>query len=589
MEGSYIFNIYSLALIFSSIPAFALAMWIGLHKNKSFFNWYSLLLIAAATWAVAYGFELASQSLEQMLFWIKIEYIGICALPTLWLVFCFNFIGREYWVNPFSLGVFILYSVSTYIAVFTNNSHHLFYASTQLNTVAAPFPLLEIEPGPWYRLHTLIFYVMVIWGYIALFFYLGSSKSIFRKQNVIIIISTLIPLLVNVAYVFLELRPYGHLDLTPFAFLGTAFIIAMGLLRVGLFDLMPIARAKVIHQMGDGFVLIDDQGRISDFNESFLKLSLKREEDLLANSLDEIFGENISSQKSRAANVIKYKDHHYELSRVDFDQGSKVIGQSILFKNVTERVIGDRRLKEQRVELQKLNSLKDRLFSIIAHDLRGPLHNLQEVLSLVNANLLSEEERESLMQDLSRSVDQSVGLMENLLSWANSQQKGESIKRESFNLNDLLLEVLHSINALLEKKSLKVTLDMDQSALVLADKEMIKIVLRNLISNAVKFSNESTIISISARPGKKGLEIAVSDEGIGMSAEVLRKLFSLDLRSRRGTSNEEGSGLGLMLCKDFIEKNSGSLNVKSEEGKGSTFSFCLPQTETLPVAEDLKL
>tara|TARA_R110002050_G_scaffold154363_1_gene282231 strand:- start:2904 stop:4658 length:1755 start_codon:yes stop_codon:yes gene_type:complete len=579
MEGLYIFNIYSLALIFSSIPAFALAVWIGLHKNKSLFNWYSLLLFAAALWAVAYGFELASQSLEQMLFWIKIEYIGICALPTLWLVFCFNFIGREYWVNPYSLGIFILYSVSTYIAIFTNNSHHLFYASTQLNTIAAPFPLLEIEPGPWYRLHTLIFYAMVIWGYISLFFYLGSSKSIFRKQNIIIIISTLIPLLVNVAYVFLEIRPYGHLDLTPFAFLLTAFIIAMGLLRIGLFDLMPVARAKVINQMGDGFVLIDDQGRISDFNESFLKLSLKREEDLLANSLDEIFGENISSQKSRLANVIKYNDHHYELSRVDINQGSKVIGQSILFKNVTERVIGDRRLKEQRLELQKLNRLKDRLFSIIAHDLRGPLHNLQEVLSLVNANLLSEDERESLMQDLSSSVDQSVGLMENLLSWASSQQKGESIKRESFNLNDLLLEVLHSINALLEKKSLEVTLDIDQSALVLADKEMIKIVLRNLISNAVKFSNESTTISISASPGKKGLEIAVSDQGIGMSAEEMKKLFSLDLRSKRGTSNEEGSGLGLMLCKDFIEKNSGSLKVKSEEGKGSTFSFCLPQTD----------
>ena len=581
MEGSYIFNIYSLALIFSSIPAFALAVWIGLHKNKSLFNWYSLLLLAAAIWAVAYGFELASQSLEQMLFWIKIEYFGICALPTLWLVFCFNFIGREYWVNPFSLGVFLLYSVSTYIAVFTNNSHHLFYASTQLNTVAAPFPLLEIEPGPWYRLHTLIFYAMVIWGYIALFFYLGSSKSIFRKQNVIIIISTLIPLLVNVAYVFLEIRPYGHIDLTPFAFLLTAFIIAMGLLRIGLFDLMPIARAKVINQMGDGFVLIDDQGRISDFNESFLKLSLKREEDLLGNSLDEIFGENISSQKSRAASVIKYKDHHYELSRVDVNQGSKVIGQSILFKNVTERVIGDRKLKEQRVELQKLNNLKDRLFSIIAHDLRGPLHNLQEVLSLVNANLLSDEEKESLMQDLSRSVDQSVGLMENLLSWASSQQKGETIKKESFNLSDLLHEVLTSIKALLEKKSLKIVLDLDQKLIAMADREMIKIVLRNLISNAIKFSNEATTISISAKSGEKGLEIAISDQGIGMSAEELKKLFSLDLRSRRGTSNEEGSGLGLMLCKDFIEKNKGKLSVKSKEGRGSTFSFILPKAESL--------
>ncbi|PTM06160.1 MAG: hypothetical protein DA405_01310 [Bacteroidetes bacterium] len=167
---------------------------------------------------------------------------------------------------------------------------------------------------------------MVIWGYISLFFYLGSSKSIFRKQNIIIIIITLIPLLVNVAYVFLEIRPYGHLDLTPFAFLGTAFIIAMGWLRIGLFDCVPIARAKFIHQVGAVFVLIGDQGRISDYNESFGRLSKKSEEDLLAVSLDEVFEQNIVTRISASNNVIKYQDDFYELIRVDVNHGKKVVG-----------------------------------------------------------------------------------------------------------------------------------------------------------------------------------------------------------------------------------------------------------------------
>jgi len=575
MEASYVFNVYSLALIFSSIPAFVLAVWIGVNRKKTLFNWYSLVLLAAAIWSAAYGFELASLSLEQMLFWIKIEYIGICSLPSLWLVFCFNYVGRERWVNPYTLGIFILYSLSTYVAVFTNTNHHLFYSSVSLDITAGPFPLLAIEPGPWYVMHTIIFYGMVIWGYVSLFFYLGSSRAIYRKQNLIIIGSTIIPLLVNISYVFFDMRPYGHIDLTPFAFLATSFILATGLLRVGLFDLMPIARSKIINQMEDGFVLIDEQGRISDFNASFVKLSRRAEGELLALPLDEVFNQRVSSLLG-SNDLLQYQDEHYELSRVEINHGTKNVGQSILFKNVSERVLSDIRLKEQRLELENLNGLKDRLFSIIAHDLRGPLRNLQEVLSLIHTNVLSDKEKEFLLKELSRSVDQSVGLMENLLSWASSQQNGENIKQHRFNLNELFQEVLDSIKALIGKKSLEVKLELEPDLEVFADREMIKIVLRNLVGNAIKFNHQGAVISIKGQL-KDEVNISVSDEGIGMSPEVLDQLFSLDLRSRKGTSNEEGSGLGLMLCKDFIEKNGGKLDVKSEEGKGSIFSFVLAQ------------
>ncbi len=575
MEGSYAFNIYSLALVFCSVPAFALAIWIGINRNKTLFNWYSLLLFAAAVWSAAYGFELASSSLEQMLFWIKIEYIGICALPSLWLIFCFNFIGREHWVNPYTLGVFILYSLSTYVAVYTNADHNIFYSSTRVDLSSAPFPLLALEPGPWYKLHTLIFYIMIVWGYVSLFFYLGSSRAIYRKQNAIIIFSTLLPLLVNIGYVFFDLRPYKHIDLTPFAFLGTSFIMAMGLLKVGLFDLMPIARSKVINQMDDGFVLLDEQGRISDFNDSFLSLIEREEAELLAKSLDELFRQPISAAPQDASDLLEYQGQFYELSRVEISHGAKVVGQSILFKNVSERMFSEMKLKEQRLELEKLNVLKDRLFSIIAHDLRGPLHNLQEVLSLIHANVLSDEEKEYLLVELSRSVDQSVGLMENLLSWASSQQKGEKLKPEGFRINELVEEVLNSIKALVEKKDLNLKFGLEEDLKVLADREMIRIVLRNLIGNAIKFSHKGGTISIKSQQDD-GLIISISDEGVGMPPEVLKQLFSIDLQSRKGTLKEEGSGLGLILCKDFIDKNSGHLKVESEEGQGSTFSFTLP-------------
>jgi PAS domain S-box-containing protein len=575
MEGSYVFNIYSLVLIFSSIPAFSLAIWIGLKKHQFLFNWFSLMLIASAWWSMAYGFELASQTHDQMLFWIKLEYLGICALPTLWLIFAFTFAGKEHWANPFSISVFSLYSVSTYIIVFTNNSHRLFYSATSVDVVAGPFPLLHIVPGPWYWLHTIIFYGMVVLGYMSLFLYVGNSKTLFRKQNLLVVVATMIPLLVNLTYIFFDIRPYEHIDLTPFAFLITAFIVAMGLLKVGLFDLSPIARAKVINQMRDGFVLIDPLGRVSDFNPSFTGLIGRAENEIVGSSIEDLFDENLSDLLLGSDTIIKRNNHYYELSHVAINQKEKHIGKSILFKDVTERVKSDKSLREQRVELEKSNRLKDRLFSIIAHDLRGPLLNLQEVLALVNSNLLSQEEKESLLSELSRSVDQSVGLMENLLTWASSQQKGEIISSELFEMNLLVTEVLDSINALLLKKAIEVKVNIGASAIVRGDREMIKIVLRNLVSNALKFSQIASEINIDVK-AKRMMEIRIKDQGVGMSSEELENLFSMDMRRRLGTENEEGSGLGLVLCKDFIEKNGGVLKVESIEGKGSTFSFTLP-------------
>jgi signal transduction histidine kinase len=142
-------------------------------------------------------------------------------------------------------------------------------------------------------------------------------------------------------------------------------------------------------------------------------------------------------------------------------------------------------------------------------------------------------------------------------------------------MNLLVTEVLDSINALLLKKAIEVKVNIGASAIVRGDREMIKIVLRNLVSNALKFSQIASEINIDVK-AKRMMEIRIKDQGVGMSSEELENLFSMDMRRRLGTENEEGSGLGLVLCKDFIEKNGGILKVESIEGKGSTFSFTLP-------------
>ncbi len=582
MLGQFQFNFFSLALIFSAALAFLLAIWI-LRKRGHVFNWFSAMLAASAWWAMAYGFELASSTLDAMLFWIKIEYIGISTLPSLFLIFCYVFIGRTNRLVSLTFIALFGYSLITYLAVFTNEYHHLFYASTSVDR-SGPFPLLAIEAGPWYHIHTIIFYLLVIIGYWALIDNMRQTRKVFRKQNRLLVIGTLVPLLVNFGYIFFDLRPYGHLDLTPLAFLFTSFIIAIGLLRFGLFDISPMARSRVIAEMSDGVVVLDAFQRIIDYNDAFFELANEGERELIGMDIHELvtdpnFPKDLMDEDllaQRAFMIRSAKQRHLELSITGLYEKSGVLnGAALLFKDVSERVEAQADLMAKTVELEKLNGLKDRLFSIIAHDLRGPLLNLQEVMSLVNQGILNEEERAEMLKMLEQNVDQSVSLMQNLLAWASSQQKGESLSLTSFNIKDLVLEVGGSLKAMMAKKSIEFSLELKDGPQVFADREMIQIVVRNLISNALKFTNIGGHIKVYCEVEAELCRLFIEDDGAGISPEALKLLRAEERLSTKGTANEEGSGLGLMLCRDFVAKNGGSLQIESKLGKGSVFSFDL--------------
>ena len=577
------FNIYSLALIFSASFACLLSLWIS-RKKGPIFRWFSLMLGASAWWAMAYGFELASSNLVQMLFWIKMEYLGISTLPSLFLIFCYSFIGRTSRLVSFTYMAVFGYSLITYLVVFTNDYHQLFYASTSVDT-SGPFPLLAIQPGPWYHIHTVIFYVLVGVGYWALIDNMRHTRKVFVRQNRLLVIGTLVPLLVNFGYIFFDVRPYGHVDLTPFAFLFTSFIIAIGLLRFGLFDISQTARSRVISELGDGVVVIDAFQRIIDYNLSFQKVLRSDDEDLIGLKLHELFpNEKLPADflddqvlENGALMIQAAGGRHFELSITGlYEKGGVVNGAALLFKDVSGRIEAQVELLNKTMELQKLNGLKDRLFSIIAHDLRGPLLNLQEVMTLVNQGILSETEREDMFKVLSDNVDQSVALMQNLLIWAQSQQKGEKLSLSSFNLKDLVLEVQANLKPILDKKIIQLILNVNEGTQVFADREMIQIVIRNLVSNAAKFTNESGAIEIACDGDDSNCWVHVKDQGVGMSPDVLSRLRAEEMYSSQGTASEEGSGLGLVLCRDFIRKNGGNLQIESEQGAGSTFSFNIP-------------
>ena len=239
------------------------------------------------------------------------------------------------------------------------------------------------------------------------------------------------------------------------------------------------------------------------------------------------------------------------------------------------------RVEEQNIQLQNLNATKDRFFSILGHDLKSPLNSLSSFSNLLinYFDSLSKEEIQTLAKDLDKSLKNLYSLLDNLLEWARSQTGNISFKRESFDLTTVLTENKELLNGQASNKQISILQERTAPLPVSVHKHSITTVVRNLVSNAIKFTPAGGQIKINASENQQEVVVSVADTGVGMSEAVIKNLFRIDSKhSTLGTANEKGTGLGLVLCKDFVEKNGGRLWVESKEGQGSVFYFTIPKS-----------
>ena len=238
-------------------------------------------------------------------------------------------------------------------------------------------------------------------------------------------------------------------------------------------------------------------------------------------------------------------------------------------------------IEKKRKELEELNATKDKFFSIIAHDLKNPFNTvigLSELL-LYRYDSYDEEKIKEFIGQINKFSSNAYNLLDNLLQWARSQTGRIKVNKSQINLCKLVDENFHLLQDKADEKSLELINKVDGSLISWADKNMINTVIRNLISNALKFTGENGYIKvISEDSGENMVKISVIDNGVGMDQEEIPKLFKITTNfSKEGTNSETGTGLGLILSHEFIEKNDGQIWVESEKGKGSAFNFTLPK------------
>ncbi|WP_324671611.1 HAMP domain-containing sensor histidine kinase [Hymenobacter sp. GOD-10R] len=245
-------------------------------------------------------------------------------------------------------------------------------------------------------------------------------------------------------------------------------------------------------------------------------------------------------------------------------------------------------LRQQQEELAQLNKTKSLLFCALAHDVRSPLGSLYSLLTLLDLGTIPIERLAAHKEQLTYTLDTTLQLLDSLLNWSAAHLQDVRPRPKKLVLNELVIETLALVSVEAKRKRISLQNELEQSYMCLADPDMTRLVLRNLLSNAIKFTPEFGVVRIAAAPKGAFWEVAVTDTGVGITdADRLRIFGEAKLHTTSGTADERGTGLGLRLCKEFVERNGGQLSFQTQPELGTTFCFTIPRatdalTEAVP-------
>jgi|GEM_PF-2222022 len=578
------FNGYVFALIFNTILASTLFVYTWNFKDIAGSKYFALFLLGCAVWDLSAIFELSATDLTTKILFSKISYFGAVSVANFWFFFATSFSKKYRIKNKNHYILFWLVPVFVLIMAWTNKVHHLIWPEVYL--ADSPYGIIAI-----YK-HGILFYVNVVYSYILLL--LGAViiikeaadfPKIYRRQSLILILAVCIPWLGDILYV-LGVSPIHGLDFGTFAFTISAILIVFGFLRLHLFSISPIAQEIIFTNIIEGIIVTDENYRLVQMNQS----------------AKEYFSSPIHTGEDIKQSIISHFPN-IDLNKLDVEQetftsgdgreiwtGIKIssiknfrgeyLGRLFIFRDITVRKRSEEALKKSETNLRETNEIKNRFFSILSHDLRNPFSSVlgfSEILK-EDYNILSDEEKIDYIEQINISTNNIYRLLEDLLEWSKLNMDSLEPEIEKINLFNETEETIKLLKSLAAKKNVRIKNKIAPNYKVNSDASMVQLLLRNLISNAIKFSPREGIIRVCFKENINDIEIIVIDNGIGIAPESIPLLFRPDIKfSTEGTAKEKGTGLGLVLCKEIVEKLKGKIWVESKPGEGSSFGFTLPR------------
>lgn len=546
---------------------------------------FTLMMLSAAIYAFGAMVESAAVTIDSKVFWSKVEYIGVTFATTLLLIFVVNLVSKG--TNPIIKRVRWLYIFPLIILslAWTNEYHHLIWQS---------FEWSRDGNNVLFYHHATVYYFFVAYslGLILISISilvraLPRLPRIIQKQIKVLILGCTAPVILTIFYLF-DFSPISGLDLTVMSLpiMGSIFLI--GIFKFGMFKIIPSVSSQITNVIQDGLVVMDEAGEIVFLNPSASSHLGLKEREFSFQSLKEApwlseivtSGANGTNEIEVMINTDPEKWLEVSIHQINNDY-KEFKGNLILMHDITKR----KRLESQsnnlleelnisHEQMQEANRQKDRIMSIIAHDLRNTFHQVINLAGIMKdmLNDLTPEQHNEFLNDLVNVSQQGHEILEDLLSWAKNRNENKSL--DQINVADSINQIVNSMTLSLQEKDITVEIKGDTGMVINNDQNVLNLVVRNLLVNAIKFSNRSSTVTVNLSSTKEDDLISITDNGIGIPEADLPKLFNARTRySRTGTNGESGSGLGLLLCKEMIERNNGFIEVVSQEGIGSTFTI----------------
>jgi len=592
-------NWFSNLLILTAVVNISLAIYISKKRNVPGNICFSLLLLACSEWALSNAIEYMVPIFTLKILLSKISYIGLTATPPLLLYFSVYFTRLNEKISLRYLPLVWILPVIILIGAFTNEYHYLLWKEYLPVNGVIGFSVFY-RTGPGIYLYAGVSYIMLVVSSYMIFMYYSNIQKVYKSQAFLIVLSFIFPWISNILYL-LRLNPFPELDITPLAFCLTCITLYLAIIKASLFKLVPHGKETLFNSMPDAILVLDNELRIIDLNPSVKKLF--GESEYIGNKIYEIFPE--INQNMFIGNIyplkFEYKTYKNDITTW-FDvlisgisgKSAETAGYLLVFRDINIMKNSEELLKESEKKLIELNADKDKFFSLMAHDLKNPISSFMQITELLSSeyNNLTEEDKYEIVETLKNSSNRIYELLQNILTWSRLQRGLIDYTPSLINLKYIIETNISLLKTNAESKDISINVFLGDNTIAFADANMLVAIVRNLLSNAIKFTpmGGEIIIRCTEYQNKnnqnknKYVQISISDTGIGLSEDDINKLFRIDTSFRMiGTSTDKGTGLGLILCKDFIEKHGGKIWVDSILGQGSTFSFTIPKYENYSI------
>ncbi len=547
---------------------------------------FTLLMLAVAVWSMAYAMELASADLPGKIFWSKLEYLGIVAVPVAWLAFALDYTGRERWLNRNTLALLGALPFITLLLVWSNELHQLIWVSIEL-VPGANFIGWHASYGPAFWVFTAYSYILLLVGTVMLIWTLVRAPDLYKRQLAAASIGALIPWVSNVIYNF-HLSPVPGLELTPLAFTLTGMSLGWAFMRWRLFDIAPVAHIKIFESMTDAVLVLDDHERVVNLNPAACALLRLRPREAVGRPLGELAPE-------QAELIGRYRDTDEAEAEISLGPGTQTYhlriaplsrrkghtsGYLVVLRDITRLKGAEHELYVAKEAAEAASRAKSAFLATMSHEIRTPMSGVIGMTELLLDSDLSAEQRE-LAETIRMSGGVLLTIVNDILDISKIEAGRLELEQHRFGLRACIENAVDQVASRAAAGGLDLIISIDPALpdTVIGDETRLRQVLGNLLSNAVKFTEQGEVV-LEARPAQApadNIAFEVRDTGIGIPADRMGRLFqSFSQVDQSTTRRYGGTGLGLAISKELVELMGGAITVTSELGRGSSFRFTIP-------------